>query len=254
MCIKILKLKINSNAKTSQFEVELNPEVIENIKNKSKNDEELEGFFKNYKIYRKNPIIMHAKLSDEKISAHDSDWDIKYKKNQWLNPISEASKILIILESPHKDEYFPVLKKGEELSDRKIKVNESRAANGKTGTQISLGIINLIYPYLKKHNINEFQVYVLNMVPYPASLFPFTDKIIKHIKEEVWNAIWSIEDVQKEFYDEIQRLEPELIIDATTKFIKEGKYIDFEKLGNFIKFNVTHPSSWNIPKLKTDIY
>lgn len=206
-----------------------------------------------------------------------SKWQPKklsdYKQNHYTheNPIENnesAKNILIILESPHDEEYhypdalyqdFTALqpangKTGENFFEYFTKDTN---ANGKTS---SGGILNYSEPNLMpstlKDFLNEDEVYricFVNPVPFQTSLHffhgkPLNKEITKDLRDIVWKKLFI--HCQSDFIRRVQLYKPFAILNACTGDIKKPDSLKSRvktALGNshaLYQFNTPHPSSW----------
>lgn len=153
--------------------------------------------------------------------------------------------ILIVLESPHKDEYKELV--------------PIAPAQGTTGDRIKLKlpIIKKIVETIKK--INKFEVIIINPVPYQTSLYSLydriqepkdsgniepkdSDKIDQKLKSFVWKQMWcsNYKNCKTEFKKNIERISPVYIFNCCTSEFKED--ISKELEGKSV-FDLSHPSS-----------
>lgn len=135
-------------------------------------------------------------------------------------------RILIILESPHKDE-FGIQNLKDYFSENKI---TARPANGQTGINIKNHLAENLNKNIDKirkivgGKFNESGIYsvsLLNAVPYQCSLGE--DPLF--YRDECFLKMWSIEEIRNDFITRLGNFAPDLIINACTKgkrYIPEG--------------------------------
>ncbi len=157
--------------------------------------------------------------------------------------------IILILESPHKDEYdyIPIFK-------------PKAPAQGITGTQICEKFEKIINNHLDELQLNdsEYRILIINPIPYQTSLFYFHNNgMINNIRDFVWKTLWDEKNtsLKKEFGSIVQKINPELIINACTSELSKVLTPELltEKYEKFGKYKIYHPSSWwryTIEKLK----
>ncbi|MFZ2449850.1 MAG: hypothetical protein WAW36_04955 [Methylovulum miyakonense] len=204
---------------------------------------------------RSNNLATLKPLS-EKPSKHDRD----------ITPNKAANNILIILESPHKDEYD---------DDNFLPLGP---ANGATGENFlnyfASPCMNIVLYKLIKDlhlNLDEGKVYSIcfvNPVPFQTTL-DFILRPIKskkkdkkaektyrdQLKTEVWNALFYY--CHHHFKCRVLSYNPSVIINACTKELKDKVKLAVDNPNNQIKcpnkFNTTHPSGWHGSNLSKTI-
>lgn len=153
---------------------------------------------------------------------------------------NEYPTIILILESPHKDEYdyFP-------------KFTPKAPAQGVTGTQICEKFEKIINNHLDELELKdtEYRILIINPIPYQTSLYYCHQKgLIKNIRDFVWETLWKNGGYKSDFINILTNIEPDVVINACTKDFKNN--IDEIIVGIQIgkKCQVNHPSSWGYPK------
>lgn len=149
--------------------------------------------------------------------------------------------ILIILESPHKDEYrdddfFPL-----------------SPANGDTGVYFFKYFITHGLPILESLGLqlnhqSEYKIFFVNPVPYQTSL----DKIHKKgvtdtFRNKVWKKLYPKCEVN--FEERITSYNPKIILNSCTSGLKgivQKKLNNVQFLQSVDIFQTSHPSSWQI--------
>jgi len=160
-----------------------------------------------------------------------------------------GSNILIILESPHKDEYDKYF-------------NPIAPAQGTTGRNLD----NLLTNLLNKINTNSnlfkqlpknFNVVIANPVPYQTSLAYLSKNrgIDKEVRNQVWRLIWHSKDYQQKFVSKYNDLkEVNVIINACTENLS-SEVTDFllnKTNSNTPIYQCNHPSNWSRNKNKAN--
>ena len=148
---------------------------------------------------------------------------------------SELKSIVIILESPHKDEY--------DVNDMPI-----APAQGDTGDQIEDKICEILNLALFDGVLSneEYRIILINPIPFQTSLFMLHKQSIsgvyKTLRDKVWSALWSNCEIYKtEFVKLIQELNPIMLINCCTAGVKGNIALDEFP---YSKFEIDHPSSW----------
>lgn len=148
--------------------------------------------------------------------------------------------IILILESPHKDEY-----------DYTPNLTPKAPAQGVTGTQICEKFEKIINNHLDELELKdtEYRILIINPIPYQTSLYYCHQKgLIKNIRDFVWETLWENGGYKSDFINILTNIEPDVVINACTKDFKNN--IDEILVGIQIgkKCQVNHPSSWGCPK------
>jgi hypothetical protein len=240
-----LTLEINS-----EFRNKLNKDLIHNKNNKITLSENL---FSDEKIVPNVYRYIFEKNKSSWILVKDekNNEDIKYNNRSKFNDRDikkddNIASIVLLLESPHKDEYSEDFK-------------PIGPAQGLTGDKIDsmlLKIMNLNFDEFKLDE-KKYRIILMNPVPYQTSLnYLFknkSEKINKSVRNKVWKKLWENIELQDEFKNQISDLKPELIFNACTSELKPNisKFLKtIESLNKTIIFEINHPSSWNIPEIK----
>lgn len=150
--------------------------------------------------------------------------------------------IILILESPHKDEYdyFP-------------KFTPKAPAQGVTGTQICEKFEQIINNHIDKLNLkeSEYRIFIINPIPYQTSLFYCHQKKLvdnyKIIRDLVWEILWENGVFKDEFIELIKKINPQIIINACTKNLKNNIDEILNIIGFDRKYHLNHPANWGCP-------
>ncbi|HOO74201.1 MAG: hypothetical protein H7A31_04775 [Thermotogae bacterium] len=157
--------------------------------------------------------------------------------------------VVLILESPHKDEYT-----GYSMQENSF--CPIAPANGKTGFAIekyknssknaeyySLRELIMNFTDIKKE---KYAVILCNPVQYQTSLGSFTGKFYRDLRDDMWKSMYPY--FEKDFIKRIKSYNPELIINACTGKNKEGelkKYVSESLIKEKYRHIMTpHPFSW----------
>ena len=186
-----------------------------------------------------------------KIKRMDSNillYEFKNKDKAFLcsryndHPISEAGgkNIVLILESPHQDEFSRMF---EPIAP----------AQGETGIQIEAHICDLLRRIPSAIMDNQiYNLLIVNPVPCQTSLnylhkMPLQG-VYKTLRDKVWKCLWENDStkIKKEFIKTIETLKPKLILNLCTANLSE--YVDRELVQISLKgckiYKAWHPSSW----------
>ncbi|MBC2851950.1 hypothetical protein H5J22_11130 [Cetobacterium sp. 8H] len=137
------------------------------------------------------------------------------KANTTNDYLKKNINVVIVLESPHKDEY-----------DKNM--NPKAPAQGTTGRNLFgmkrkiKRLLNLIYNTKENYNF-----IIINPVPYQTSLHYLyvnePKELNKKLRDKVWYKLWKDEriDCQNEFISELKSLNPKYILNCCTKKFKK---------------------------------
>jgi hypothetical protein len=144
------------------------------------------------------------------------DKPIKYSNNP---------KIVLIIESPHMDEYHP------------IKFSPIAPAQGATGNNIYIYICSLIN---NANGLNlpngDYDIIICNPVQFQSSLFNFhktnlyKNSPAQAIRDKSWRAIYAKEKVN--FFNRLKLYAPKAIINACTAKLRKDLEQDIETWAN----------------------
>jgi len=147
--------------------------------------------------------------------------------------------IILILESPHKDEY-----------DYTPNLTPKAPAQGVTGTQICEKFEKIINNHLDELELKdtEYRILIINPIPYQTSLYHCHHNTLKNsykdIRDFVWKTLWEDGGYKSEFNKLIKKINPDIIINACTKDLK----INIDEILNIIgverKYHINHPANW----------
>ncbi|MBM7699349.1 hypothetical protein [Kurthia huakuii] len=172
------------------------------------------------------------------------------------NASKNSKRYIIILESPHIDEYElkeNKYKKGTLLTTDVLK--PLKAANGETGKNLE----NLFSIFKFLTNQKDFEYVLINRVNYQTSLGSFLGNkknTYPIIRDNIFKKIWRAEKVQEDFMNRLNNfLEVDkevIIINASTTAVDVGanEFKNFllkqENLQVYNIMHLNHPSAWNI--------
>lgn len=130
-------------------------------------------------------------LPDKRINNF-SDVDVGVKKNK---------RIVIILESPHKDEYSKT-------------IPAPAPAMGKTGRNIKEYLLEILDKKIgnPKDNEKKYDVILMNAIQYQTSLGIDTE----YFRDRVWLTLWNKEDLRKEFIKRLEGYNADIVFNFCT--------------------------------------
>ena len=166
--------------------------------------------------------------------------------------------LVILLESPHKDEY------GNDCIDC-----PKKPAQGTTGNNVRDHLMNVIRSCRHIHSClgQETRVILANPIQFQCSLVSVINSgaesdAWKKTRDAVWKALWDIQAIQDEFRVRLDGYDPDFIINACTHDLecnpdcldiypecRKRKVHDF-LVGNFPDAHIyaaaVHPVTWHI--------
>lgn len=155
-----------------------------------------------------------------------------------IDPSAAQHKIAVLLESPHKDEY-----------DKNL--HPRGPARGATGKNFHAYFVSHVLPMLVaaglKLDQDVYRIYLVNPVPYQASLRYLLKKPLKELKDAVWKALWRA-GCREDFLGRLKCYRPQIVLNGCTAGVKQlvtcavnshGPEFGLEQ-----HFNIAHPSSW----------
>lgn len=164
---------------------------------------------------------------------------------QLQQQIQQAGSIVLLLESPHKDEY------------QHNHINCPKApAMGQTGIRIErcLGTVlsktRTDYIRVAPDNPELIEigrhVVLSNPIQFQTSLDTIHDQgIVQGLRNSVWRTLWEEEHIKQCFRERINTYRPRLIVNACTRALKSTvKRFVRETLLNVPLYNAPHPASW----------
>ncbi|WP_179234273.1 hypothetical protein [Heyndrickxia coagulans] len=202
------------------------------------------------------PDVYRFDYSKKIIKVRDSIPDIT----------NHNKRIVIILESPHKDEYkyfdecgnkiiLPKRGNCSDIIQGAMKMEPVFPAMGTTGANLEKYLKEVIIPIIDEDK--KYEVIICNPVPYQTSLFVLHGQSLtnsKKLKRNVWNALWSEEKIKCDFANRIVSYNPSIIVNCCTYLFKRkiSKFLISLKLDTKL-YESTHPSSWNNKKNRKSI-
>lgn len=209
--------------------------VTQSVKTKSKNI-----------IFTNNNLYYNSgdKVNDEKrgflyYDNKTSKW-VFCGLNQLIPTPNSCEHLILLLESPHKDEYDNF---GKPL----------RPANGKTGLKINKFLTNQIQKSWKLNSNIIYCVWIVNAIQYQMSgynqlkTFLNYDKIWHTVRNCVFKTVWNSEKLfglQFDLKTRISSINPAIIINCVTGGKKTSSLRNL--VGSVVQCHSTcsHPSMW----------
>ena len=185
------------------------------------------------------------RLTDDRIALRPhpvceiSPYSNRYYDMPPEDPNSNYNKtIVIVLESPHKDEY---------LRD----VSQPIApAQGSTGSKIQgyLDCVLRTSPALcDELEDQETRVVLANPIQFQTSLASVIQPSNwQRVRNAVWRKIWSCQSMRDNFNARMESYSPDVIINACTRNLKnEVRTFLYRRFGAPHRYEAHHPSYWN---------
>lgn len=160
-----------------------------------------------------------------------------------LEPDTKRNSIVIILESPHKNEY--------ELDQLWDKPNPAVSATGtKLGNNINdlIGAVSKSYPQI---NSGKYQIVLMNSIQYQCSLGVTPLNVT--VRDLVFSKIWKLNEIRESFVTRLESYNPQFIfnlctmgevvphLDFLVQALINDKYLRDDKVNLFVG---NHPSGW----------
>ena len=153
---------------------------------------------------------------------------------------SESNNVLIILESPHKNEYK--YDEGE--------LTPMSPAKGKTGKNFHSCFITQVLSILKSLKLildkeKSYSICFVNPVPFQTSLFYIHKKgLHQALRNKVWRTLYP--ECKKNFKERVVSYKPVFILNGCTRDLKEDVEDTIKDIKNIKIFSISHPSSWGV--------
>lgn len=238
----------------TKITIKVSKKIQDKIKNnKSSHYDCSKNLIKNsfFETSKKVPNVYRGKLIYDKIKGKYNFQEHKNKgsytgsrfNDYCISKDKEIPSIVIILESPHRDEY-----------DNDF--NPIVPANGRTG-KIMKSKIEDIFKNLTDAEGSilkneEYRVIIVNPIPYQTSLYElYKERIVKGLRNEVWLACWNnITNIKKDFSKTITDISPIVVLNCCTDFLKSQVTTELNamNLKEVIRYKAQHPCRWNIDK------
>jgi len=169
-----------------------------------------------------------------------------YSRYRDIDVDSNRESIVLVMESPHKDEFFYLDGKLQPITP----------AQGKTGKCIQLSLKDkLNWLLAQSHSTignGEYQVILMNPIQWQASLYDlYRDASSMHstLRDKIWKQLWELPEVRVEFINRLRMYNPILIINACTgrnygDSLKSAVRKEIKKYYTMTMLPIGHPSSW----------
>ena len=149
--------------------------------------------------------------------------------------------LVIILESPHKEEYC-----GNRLDD------PIAPAQGNTGSNLCGWLDRVLHsdPYLRDHVGDQTRIIISNPIQYQASLAAILCLHGKApITRPVWRKLWNCDEIKDHFIRRLVSYQPDFIINACTVDFSENVNCFLREKRSCLQdpkiYKVHHPSVWH---------
>ena len=209
------------------------------------------------------PVYLHSKKKNEKEKEKN---DLQKKRNENAEKISSCiqnerlNTIVIVLESPHTDEFLKIEDEWKAIGP----------ACGDTGENLYKWLPEVLLNYVPciidrgnnfraEHSVDKeiektcYAIRLVNAIPYQCSLGVHTAKY----RDDLFNKLWKNKLVKEEFVKRLKTSQPSIIINCCTKGYKikeekdELRYLvqkeinAYNKIANCLLLRAAHPSSYH---------
>lgn len=207
-----------------------------------------------YDLYFENWYWVISELTKKHIK--------KSKFNDW--PIEKIfddkiKTIVLLLESPHKDEYLYIGKSGElnqrskDFSIKNIeKIVPISPAQWSTWLKIFKHFDKLFFEISDNLNsLYKYRILIVNPIPFQTSLFSLHGKSLKWtyatLRNHVWETIWMDDKIKNDFLKRLDNYKVDILVNACTAKVKHHINNILKNQGySFIYTEINHPESWNL--------
>ncbi|TSI02523.1 hypothetical protein [Lysinibacillus sp. BW-2-10] len=192
-----------------------------------------------YAELQDDDVVMHSSLKNDLIE--NSAFDDEFIQSNYKN-----KSIVIILESPHNEEY-------ETNTEKLIPI---APAQGQTGRKIERHIQHLIQQLKLFHVLEEngmYRINIINAIPFQTSLHYIHEKPLnnyyRELRDKVWLKMWSeLPTIKQDFLKLMEGLKKDsIVINACPKSLKpfiNQELIPFSQ--RYSLFESNHPSSTEV--------
>ncbi len=163
---------------------------------------------------------------------------------------SHLKNIVLLLESPHKDEY-----RSRNIYTKLIPIAPAQGENKLSAGGAIFNYLSEVLKFINEENHNiipngNFNLIISNPVQFQTSLVFIhgkpLDRAYQTLRDTIWKKIWDIQDIQSDFIKRINKYNPHLIINSCTKNLKPYVNEVLENLHNNTVINIKHPSfNWS---------
>ena len=182
--------------------------------------------------------LVHDDVDTYRINCHDDNQLELFLRH---NDQVECDTLVIILESPHKDEYE------NNCIDEPI-----APAQGDTGTRFAnhlLDIIELCPDLHRNLSVGETRIVLCNPIQFQTSLVAVIDvPDWRKVRDAVWKELWNMQEIKDNFEERLGSYEPDYIINACTSHLqnKISKFLlQCSRFSDSMKYETYHPSMWH---------
>ena len=238
-----------SNTKSKTIEIELMKNEFELFESSKLMTKDSDSIIINNSFFSKDSIV-----KDEiryKIIVNGCK-EITVNKLKETKKLDDSTKyIVLLLESPHAKEYGIT-------GDKIVPLGP---ANGNKVTETGGAIDKYLKNVLEKIDISAggYYLVIMNPIQFQTSLYSVHGKGLKNeakdLRNLVWKNIWEQQEIRSDFIGRINNYNPEFIINASTKDLKE--YVNWELILNKNKNKIyitPHPAvNWSSLKDKVSV-
>lgn len=128
--------------------------------------------------------------------------------------------ILLVLESPHKDEYY--------YDEQNHLLIPKSPAQGPTGRNIENCLRHVLEELSNSYGLDDgcYKLIIVEPIPYMCSLGVFyKGKLNEDIRNRVWKAIWSVSEIENDFVKRCREYNPKYIINGCTDYSDGGELL-----------------------------
>ena len=197
--------------------------------------------------------INNGNVDDKSIWFYDKD--VRKKNSCEIKDDNSFEKnILIILESPHDDEY---------KDDNFI-----NPALGSTGKSLQKHFADLIKTIERKCGSSigkgNCRIILMNSIPYQCSLGKIEGKLLTPIRDLIFNEIWKEEEIKNRFKEKLTKYNPDYIFNFCTKGGDNSNLRDLvqERIEEYVfaikkkpeMYMGDHPSRWDLKRPHREVW
>ncbi|HEX8441939.1 hypothetical protein [Archangium sp.] len=170
----------------------------------------------------------------------DITFNFKNGNLEQVNRKPRLGGILLLLESPHSEEYDYDVMSGTMIPLEPL-----------TGQRWRLRYLSLVLAAVADHwnlpNLTDVDVTLCNPIPWQASLARLlkVDKLRTKIRDRIWLELWHLGFVRHHFAERVWEYQPGIILNGCTDALKPNVYTFLCRLGYAGQIAPTHhPSGW----------
>jgi hypothetical protein len=174
-----------------------------------------------------------------------------YRADVALAQARGARPILLVIESPHVDEY-----RARDGALQPIAPAQGTSPGGAGG-----GIGLYLHHVVARLGLRpgRYPLVIVNPLQYHCSLGHFTGRLLRPLRDHVWNAMWDVPALREDFVARCRRYDAEVIVNCCTASLK-GRVTEVlrtlsESSGRAVPVHgAPHPAiCWNVQKEKVAV-